>query len=66
MRSPQHCQEMWQQGANQMAQSASAQMVAAQNLAAGASDPLNQHVRHSRSHHMVSEGWRAQCHVGRL
>lgn len=50
MRSPQRCQEMLLQGANQMAQSATAQMAAAQNLAAGASDPVNQHVRHSKSH----------------
>jgi len=49
-RSPQRCQEILLQGANEMAQSATAQMAAAQNLAAGASDPLNQQVRYSRSH----------------
>jgi hypothetical protein len=45
MRSAQQCQEMLMQGANQLAQTATAQMTAAQSLAASAPNPETQQVR---------------------
>lgn len=45
MRSAQHCQDMLMQGANQLAQTATAQMTAAQSLAASAPNPETQLVR---------------------
>lgn len=44
LQSAQRCQQMLLQGANQMAQHATAQMAAAQNLAAGSPDPQYQQV----------------------